>query len=96
MAQRIEHYLRKNYAEHITNQTLGSVFGYVPSYVSMLFRREYGISPSEYLTDIRIEQAKRLLLENPNALIRDVALDVASKASTTFPARSKTTKPLAQ
>ena len=76
VAQRIEQYLRKNYAEHITNQTLGGVFGYVPSYVSMLFRREYGVSPSEYLTGIRIEQAKRMLLENPNALIRDVALDV--------------------
>ena len=84
VAQRIEHYLRKNYAEHITNQTLGGVFGYVPSYVSMLFRREYGISPSEYLTDIRIEQAKRLLLENPNALIRDVALDVGFKSQHHF------------
>ena len=84
VAQRIEHYLRKNYAEHITNQTLGSVFGYVPSYVSMLFRREYGISPSEYLTDIRIEQAKRMLLENPNALIRDVALDVGFKSQHHF------------
>ena len=84
VAQRIEQYLQKNYAEHITNQTLGGVFGYVPSYVSMLFRREYGVSPSEYLTGIRIEQAKRMLLENPNALIRDVALDVGFKSQHHF------------
>ena len=84
VAQRIEQYLRKNYAEHITNQTLGGVFGYVPSYVSMLFRREYGVSPSEYLTGIRIEQAKRMLLETPNALIRDVALQVGFKSQHHF------------
>ena len=84
VAQRIEQYLRKNYAEHITNQTLGGVFGYVPSYVSMLFRREYGVSPSEYLTGIRIEQAKRMLLETPNALIRDVALKVGFKSQHHF------------
>ena len=84
VAQRIEQYLRKNYAEHITNQTLGGVFGYVPSYVSMLFRREYGVSPSEYLTGVRIEQAKRLLLEDPNALIRDVALKVGFKSQHHF------------
>ncbi len=84
VAQRIEQYLRKNYAEHITNQTLGGVFGYVPSYVSMLFRREYGVSPSEYLTDVRIEQAKHRLLEDPNVLIRDVALTVGFKSQHHF------------
>ena len=84
VAQRIEQYLRKNYAEHITNQTLGGVFGYVPSYVSMLFRREYGVSPSEYLTNVRIEQAKKRLLEDPNVLIRDVAVAVGFKSQHHF------------
>ncbi|NLD59547.1 MAG: response regulator [Clostridiales bacterium] len=83
-ARRIEQYLRKNYAEHITNQTLGSVFGYVPSYVSVLFRRAYDMSPSEYLTNIRIDQAKQRMLENPNLLIRDVALLVGFKSQHHF------------
>lgn len=84
VARRIEQYLRRHYADHITNQTLGGVFGYVPSYVSMLFRREYGVSPSEYLTNIRIEQAKRRMLENPGELIRDVALAVGFKSQHHF------------
>lgn len=84
VARRIEQYLRAHYADHITNQTLGGVFGYVPSYVSMLFRREYGISPSEYLTNIRIEQAKQRMLKNPGALIRDVALEVGFKSQHHF------------
>ena len=56
----------------------------MPSYVSMLFRREYGVSPSEYLTNIRIEQAKRRMLENPGELIRDVALAVGFKSQHHF------------
>lgn len=84
VAERIEQYLRKNYAEHITNQTLGGVFGYVPSYVSMLFRRKFGISPAEYLTNIRIEQAKLRMLENPGTRIRDVALEVGFKSQHHF------------
>lgn len=83
-ARRIEQYLRKNYAQHITNQTLGGVFGYVPSYVSILFRRAYNMSPSEYLTNIRIGEAKRRMLENPNLLIRDVALEVGFKSQHHF------------
>lgn len=69
----VEAYLQANYTEHINHQTLATRFGYVPSYISLLFQRTYGVSPSEYLTEIRLRHAKRLMRENPNMLIREVA-----------------------
>jgi len=75
----IEQYLRDNYHLHVNNQTLASVFGYVPSYISMLFRQAYGVPPGEYLTQIRLKQAKWLMLNNPDMLIREVAERVGFK-----------------
>jgi len=75
----IERYLRQNYHLHVNNQTLASTFGYVPSYISMLFRQVYGVSPGEYLTQIRLKQAKRLMLSHPDMLIREVAERVGFK-----------------
>ena len=84
IAQRIREYLDQNYAGHITNQTLSSIFGYVPSYLSLLFRREYNISPVEYLTGLRIARAKEIMNENPDALVKEVAESVGFKSQYHF------------
>jgi len=83
-ARRIRRYLDEHYAEHITNQTLASIFGYVPSYISILFKKEYGVSPTDYLMAKRIESAKQLMRMNPDMLIRDVALKVGFKSQNHF------------
>lgn len=80
VAARVEQYLVEHYAEHINNQTLGTAFGYVPSYISLLFRRAYGVSPAEYLTRLRLLTAKRMMRERPDLLVRDVAERVGFKS----------------
>lgn len=80
VARRVEAYLTAHYDEHINNQKLGQAFGYVPSYISLLFRKEYGVSPAEYLTRVRLFQAKALIQQNPGMLIRDVAERVGFKS----------------
>jgi DNA-binding NarL/FixJ family response regulator/AraC-like DNA-binding protein len=84
VVDRIEQYLQGHYAEHITNQTLASVFGYVPSYLSLLFRQRYKLSPSEYLTGVRMERAKELMQTQPELLIREVAEKVGFKSQHHF------------
>ncbi|MBE5773823.1 MAG: response regulator [Clostridiales bacterium] len=83
-ASRIRKYIDENYTEHITNQTLAAMFGYVPSYISILFKKEYGVSPTDYLMNKRIESAKQLIRVNPDMLIRDVALKVGFKSQNHF------------
>ena len=72
-------YLHASYAEHITGQTLARKFGYVPSYISFLFRQAYGQSPAEYLTGLRLRKAKDLIRSQPDLLIREVAEQVGFK-----------------
>ncbi|MGN1367935.1 MAG: response regulator [Aristaeellaceae bacterium] len=72
-------YLDAHYADSITTQTLAATFGYVPGYLSLLFRREYGCSPSEYLQNVRIEHAKEILTREHNTFVKDVAFRVGFK-----------------
>jgi two-component system response regulator YesN len=71
--RQIDDYINKNYAAHINTQTLSRRFGFVPSYTSKLFRQYRGMSPSEYLTHVRIEKAKELIRSISDVNVADIA-----------------------
>ena len=75
----IQQYLSAHYSEEISSETLSARFGFVPSYLSKVFRRQTGMSPTEYLTKMRMEKAKELLETRPGILIRDAAALVGYK-----------------
>lgn len=62
-AQKIKSYIDNNYHRHIELCELAHESGYTRNYLYKLFKREYGISPQEYLIDLRIEKAKMLLCD---------------------------------
>ncbi|MBQ1212987.1 MAG: helix-turn-helix transcriptional regulator [Clostridia bacterium] len=56
-------YVSEHYADtDITNEKLASIANMSTVYFRKLFTQRYGISPMKYLTNIRIETAKNLLL----------------------------------
>ncbi|MDR1158982.1 MAG: response regulator [Oscillospiraceae bacterium] len=69
----IERYLQQNYNKNITNAMLSQEFGFVPSYVSKVFRRHKGVSPAEYMTRLRIEKAKRMIVGQSDLRMKDIA-----------------------
>lgn len=73
LADHVRSYLDKNYSSKITTKELSRQFGLVPSYFSMLFRQSQGISPSDYLNDIRIRKAKELLVKEEKMTVKEVA-----------------------
>ena len=89
LADGVEEYLIRNYAKDITGKTIAREFGFVPSYISRIFKRCKGVSPNEYLTRYRIELAKKIITENPDMKIKEVADKVGFKESYYF---SKTFK----
>ncbi|MDF2716088.1 MAG: response regulator [Paenibacillus sp.] len=72
----VEQYLRKHFRESITLQSLSQEFGLVPNYLSVLFKREIGVTPLEYLLEFRIKEAKRMMDERPHLLLKQVASEV--------------------
>lgn len=81
---KVKHYLEEHYTEHVNNQVLSMEFGYVPGYISLLFRKAYGVSPSEFLLSLRMNRAKQIMREHPERLIRDVAEQVGFKSQHHF------------
>lgn len=61
--QKAVSYLRLNYSQSVRLAELADVAGFVPSYLSRIFKNEVGMTVSEYLGMLRCEQAARLLKE---------------------------------
>ncbi|MGG1516466.1 response regulator [Paenibacillus oryzisoli] len=70
---RIEQYLRAHYASSITLQQLSRQFGLVPNYLSAIFKKARGVTPGEYVTVWRVQQAKSLMANSPELLLKDIA-----------------------
>ena len=60
-ARRIREYLEEHYAESITLESLAEYVQLNPTYLSMMFKKEEGISYSKCLLNIRIQHARELL-----------------------------------
>lgn len=58
----ILNYINQNYTNEISFAEISKLFSINPSYLSQIFKRELGITFTQYLTDTRIEYAKELLL----------------------------------
>ncbi len=79
LAAQVRRHIDEHFGQHITNQVLSDAFGYVPSYIALLFRKAYGLSPSDYLGEVRLERAKALMTEQPGLMVKEVAERVGFK-----------------
>lgn len=70
-----QRYIAAHYAEPIGLEAVSQRAGFNPTYFSLLFKKETGTTFLEYLTDVRMREAK-LLLADPRRTIADVAEQV--------------------
>lgn len=69
----VDQYLSQNLSEQLSLQAVCSVFGISQTYLSRLFRKYKNMSFNEYLTVMRVDKAKELILQNPGMPLKDVA-----------------------
>lgn len=72
----MKNYMDHNYQMAITNQTLSEQFGYVPAHLRSVYRKQYHVSPMDYLQDLRIKKAKQLLKDQNEYTLKEIALQV--------------------
>jgi two-component system, response regulator YesN len=73
--QKIEQYLIEHYQQDINLQEIADRFFLNKEYISRKFKQEFQETITDYLTKIRIEKAKELLV-NPNKKIYEIAYHV--------------------
>ena len=69
---RVESYIRAHFRENITRDDVAAVAFITPNYLSKQFRNKMGMNMREYINQIRIEEAKRMLLTT-NLSVSEVA-----------------------
>ncbi|MCG8335287.1 MAG: AraC family transcriptional regulator, partial [Proteobacteria bacterium] len=69
----IESYIQENLAKPLSLQSVCSVFGISQTYLSRLFRKYKNMSFNKYLTKMRLDEAKRLMQENSDITLKDIA-----------------------
>lgn len=62
------HYMQSHFSENVTLEVLGELTGYSNLHLLRLFRQDLGQTPHDFLTAIRMEQAKKLLSETDMGL----------------------------
>jgi len=69
---RVEAYIREHFRENINRDDVAAIAYITPNYLSKQFRSKKGMNLREYINQIRIDEAKRLLLTT-NLSVSEVA-----------------------
>ncbi len=81
-------YINENFHEKITLDDLANICFITPGYFSKLFYRETGEKFSDYLTRIRIENAKKLL-KTTDKTVQEISMEVGFNDAGYFSRRFK-------
>jgi AraC-like DNA-binding protein len=65
---RLMTYLADNFDKHVTSETLTNEFHFTADYLTRRMKRYAGITPCQYIQQIRIEKAKELLANTDHKL----------------------------
>ena len=79
----IEKEIKENYSENLSLKKLSEKYYINCSYLGSLFTKKYGVSFKDYLTDYRINEAAKMLI-NTNDRIVDISATVGYKNSDYF------------
>lgn len=71
--RKVEDYMKSNYTKPIFLQELAEQFSLSSSQLSNAFKKQTGMPPSTYLTHLRIDKAKELLLIEPPVTLKEIS-----------------------
>ena len=71
----IKQYIMKHSHEDISLETLGRKVGLSPIYISKMFKEKLGINYIDFLTECRIEKAKKLMAD-PEKSLKEITFEV--------------------
>lgn len=72
IAKSIQEYIRLHYKEEISLSDLTSLFGFSDAYLRNTFKKYNGVTPSQYQTQLRMNEAKKILLTSSDINVSTV------------------------
>lgn len=78
-------YIGQHYMDHnLDISTLGEAFNMTGFYISRIFKQHSGMKVTKYVNELRVERAKKMLLENTKMKISEVGWSVGFDNQRTF------------
>ncbi len=74
VARRITEHIHANFTQPIKLNMLAARFGISYPYLSTLYKRVVGVSPSKHIVSLRIERAKEIIAAHPDLPFRRIAV----------------------
>ncbi|MDF2723030.1 MAG: transcriptional regulator, AraC family [Paenibacillus sp.] len=82
-AEKIRTYIDTHYFEPLTSTDIASKLGISTRYVNNIFKEQYKLTPMQYLTEVRIGLARKLLAETGKDIIA-ICFEVGYDSVSTF------------
>ena len=77
-------YIQEHYPEHLQMPDIARQFAVSESWLGKILKKECGLGFSEYLTSVRLQNARKMILSNPNRSISKIAYDCGYSDSNYF------------
>lgn len=72
IAKKVELYIKENFSSDIYFDLIAQNFNFNSSYLSKIFTKYIGENPLKYLTTLRINKAKHLLINNKELSVKEI------------------------
>ncbi|MGV3466374.1 MAG: helix-turn-helix transcriptional regulator [Heyndrickxia sp.] len=82
-------YMKENIDTEITSEQLAYLVGYSPYHFSRIFKDITGVSPRHYLSALRIEAGKEMLISSKTPSILKILLSIGFRSLGTFGSKFK-------
>ncbi|MDO4273396.1 MAG: response regulator [Eubacteriales bacterium] len=69
----VKQFIEENRRTQLTNEKIARKFGFATAYLGRIFKETYGITMGDYLVQLKIAEAKQIMRQNPDMLLKEVA-----------------------
>lgn len=74
--QKVIDYMENNFGKALSLEDLSSLIDITPQHLCRMFQEIFHMTPLSYLTQIRLKEAKQLLIKQSNLPVKDIAASV--------------------
>lgn len=69
----VKQFIEENRRNQLTNEKIARKYGFATAYLGRIFKETYGITMGDYLVQLKIADAKQIMRQNPDMLLKEVA-----------------------
>jgi AraC-like DNA-binding protein len=79
----LRRYIESHYFDYLTSEDLASMLKLTPRHMNTIFKEQFGLTPMQYLNDVRVNHANSLLSDTDKEIV-SICFETGFEAVSTF------------